>query len=77
MDFQNTIVLALIGAFATIIIQWLATNVIPALAIKMQKDEPRIGGKWRTTFEEDKKEYHESVTLKQRGRKVDAKIEFQ
>jgi len=63
-----------IGAILLFICQWIWKDALPAIVLRFQKNEPRISGKWRTSFEEEGKQYTESVHLTQRGRKVCATI---
>jgi len=70
----DNVVASICGGVLVLILRWLWKEVLPALVIRFQKNEPRIGGRWKTSFEEDGKTYSENVTLKQRGRRISATI---
>lgn len=61
-----------IGAGLLLVCQWLWKSVLPAVVLRFQKNEPRIAGRWKTSFDEEGKNYTETVHLKQRGRVVSA-----
>ena len=67
---SGQIIASLIGGILVLFLQWLWKNALPDLVLRFQKNEPRIAGKWKTTFKENGKEYHENVTLRQRGRNI-------
>ncbi len=74
MDTLDQIVPGILSGLAVLGIVWLARNVVPDIWLRFGTNEPRIAGKWKTEFEEDGKSYEEKVDLRQRGRKVSAKI---
>ena len=65
---------SVLGGLAVLFLQWFWRNALPSIVLRFQKNEPRIGGKWRTQFEEGGTPYSENVTLRQRGRNVTADI---
>ena len=65
---------SVLGGFVVLLIQWFWRSLLPSISPRLQKNGPRIAGKWRTTFKEEGQEYHESVTLRQHGRNVMADI---
>ncbi len=71
---MEQIAIAIVGGLGVILLQWLWQSVLPAVVLRFQKNEPRIGGMWKTRFEEGGQTYYEKVTLKQRGRNVKADI---
>ena len=70
----SMIISAIVGGIVLLILVWFSKDILPAIFIYLQKSQPKVSGKWKTTFQEDGKVYHESVTLKQIGRKVSATI---
>ena len=67
---SGQVVASLVGGILVLLLQWVWKTALPELALRFQKNEPRIAGRWKTTFKENGKEYHENVTLKQRGRSI-------
>ncbi len=65
---------SLLGGLAVVFLQWFWRSALPDIVLRFQKNEPRIGGKWKTQFEEEGQTYSENVTLRQRGRNVTADI---
>ncbi len=74
MGIAENALAGLIGAIVLLFLQWIWKDVMPSIFIRFQKNEPRIAGKWRTSFDEEGKAYTEKVTLKQRGRKLKGTI---
>lgn len=70
----STLLTAVAGGIIVAILQYAWNNWFPPIIQKFYRDEPQIGGEWRTTFTEGNKEYHEQVTLKQKGRRVSGRI---
>ncbi len=62
------------GGLVVLALIWLWRNVIPQITQRFLHQEPSINGKWNTSFKEGENEFHEVVTLKQRGRKVAGQI---
>jgi len=62
-----------IGSILTFSGKWIYSSIILDLILRIRK-EPRIESKWKTRFQEDGKEYSETVTLKQKGRNISAVI---
>ena len=71
---MDAILYSVIGGFIVLVVLWLWNNVIPLLVDRFYHHEPSVGGEWRTQFKEGDEEYHEIVTLKQKGRNVSGKI---
>ena len=65
---------SIIGGFAVILIQWVWRSGWLPFAPWIQKNEPRIVGRWKTQFKEEGQAYSENVTLRQSGRNVTADI---
>lgn len=73
--FSTGIWQSIIGSIAFAAIQALLWGGY-RLYLYISRVRPIIQGKWRTTFNENGDESHESVTLKQKGRQVKGKIEY-
>ena len=65
---------SVLGGSILLLAQWFWRSPLSSIVLRFQKNEPRIAGKWRTTFKEEGQEYHESVTLRQHGRNIMADI---
>lgn len=76
-SFYRDLFFSVVGGIVTAILIWAWTNLLPLLQGLMNRDEPRVGKKWKTTFKEGNVVYHENVTLKQRGRKIRGEIVLQ
>jgi hypothetical protein len=63
-----------IGALVASVLIWAWHNVLPQALQYCYRDEPRIGGKWKTTFKEGDTEYRETVTVRQKGRRIKGTI---
>lgn len=66
----NEVIYSVLGGLIVLVLIWLWNNVFPPIIQRFYRDEPKIGGSWKTTFWENQKEYHETVTIRQKGRKV-------
>ena len=53
---------SVLGGSILLLAQWFWRSLLSSIVLRFQKNEPRIAGKWRTTFKEEGQEYHESVT---------------
>ena len=65
---------SVLGGSILLLAQWFWRSPLSSIVLRFQKNEPRIAGKWRTSFKEEGQEYHESVTLRQHGRNIMADI---
>jgi len=68
------IVYSVLGGIIVLILIWIWNDVIPQITQRFLHQEPSINGKWNTCFHEDTNEFHEVVTLKQKGRRVNGQI---
>ena len=73
MDSSN-ILYSVVGGFVVLFLRWFWNDIIPRILQRFYHHEPSIDGKWRTTFSEGEVEYHETITVKQKGRKVKGEI---
>ena len=71
---MSDLAFTVVGGLIVAVLIWAWNNVLPPVMQRFYRDEPTIGGKWRTTFREGNREYRETVTLKQRGRRVRGEI---
>lgn len=58
------------GGLVVLLLIWFWKDVLPRITQRFLHQEPNINGKWNTSFKEGSNEFHEIVTLTQRGRKV-------
>ena len=70
----DSILGAVVGGLLVLALVWFWNNVLPNILQVFYHHEPSIGGKWKTTFREGDKEFNESVTLTQRGRRIKGSI---
>jgi hypothetical protein len=74
MDLQYTVLVSVAAGVLVLLLQWTWNNFLSTIILHLQKNEPRIAGLWKTSFNEEGKEYTETVTLKQHGRKTTGTI---
>jgi hypothetical protein len=65
---------SVLGSLATLVAVWFWREILPRVLQRLYRHEPLIGGKWTTTFSEHGKHFHESVTIRQKGRRVNGEI---
>ena len=65
---------AFVGGVLVLLAIWLWKDVFPRVVQRFRRDEPLLSAKWKTTFVEEGREYHETVTLVQKGRRVGGHI---
>jgi hypothetical protein len=70
----DNLLYSVIGGLVVLVVVWFWNNVLPRILQQFYHHEPSVEGKWRTTFREDGTEYHETVTLTQKGRRVRGEI---
>lgn len=65
------------GGLVVAVLIWAWTNLLPLIMQRFYRDEPRIDRcRWKTTFQEENREYHEIVTLRQKGRRIQGQIDL-
>ena len=67
---NEAILYSMVGGLIVLALQWLWKIAIPHFVQRFYHHATSISGKWNTIFYEGNKEYHEVVTLKQKGRKI-------
>lgn len=64
----------IIGGLAVLALVWFWNDPLPRILQRFYHHEPTIAGRWKTTFRERDRDYHETVSLKQKGRRVKGEI---
>ena len=70
----DSILGAVVGGLLVLALVWFWNNVFPNILQVFYHHEPTIAGKWKTTFREGDKEFSETVTLNQKGRRIKGSI---